>query len=289
MCLNVAVSERSPTACDTRMGASSTAPDHAFIVCMQATWSKGTTVSVDLAIDFDKSVGYCFEGSGFGGITVAHELETGFNFLGLTGGVSWKAVGATTTHGGGGDEGGHKGRALSRGNALSLTAVASYSTSDDPAMAGAASDLFITPSLSIRLLSVLPITIGPDQTFFCANGASAMEIHKTWQILEMPAYTSDNDLYDKDILAKAETNSLPESMQYELYNRNIGQFEGVELSLKQKMQQAAERATEEDTWNAGKSSGSRSRRGVIGRVWSAQECQAWGVVVDRAQLRKSGL
>ena len=124
---------------------------------------------------------------------------------------------------------------ISRGSTISLEAEVGYATSDEPATAGMASDLFITPSLSLKLITLLPI-----QWASCDNGAQTGNLVTRWQMI------SGGDLYET-LDASVAVNTLAQDNIDAAMPSTAG---GDTEELRETLRGEAEKARKDDTWNA---------------------------------------
>jgi len=145
------------------------------------SWTKGSTAEVALDVSIADSKG---NSKAIGGsVGVEFEMTTA---MGVSFGAHFDlgglpAFGISAEYAGEGSSGASAEKVRSQGNSLTLSAELSYSTSGDPGLDGAASDLFVTPSLAIRTLKVLPVIF--QHTGGLCGGLAGAELTK-WQLLD---------------------------------------------------------------------------------------------------------
>ena len=141
-----------------------------------ATWEKGSTSSVALTLDTSDAKGLEVAGAFGPGITGQFGMNIGFAWGALASAGIIAAEGESEAQLGTSSEASTE-RAVSTGSTVSLSASMSYTTSDDAATAGLASDLFVTPALSVRLITLLPIV------FDCTAGGDEMPEVTRWEMI----------------------------------------------------------------------------------------------------------
>ena len=147
------------------------------------TWSKGSSTEMQIAVSVENGRGDKWELDGHVGFEHEFTAEVG-TFAGIGAGVQFNVeskIGAVTVMGKtGGEWSWSRAQALNRGNKVTLTAGVSYTTSSgDMGMTGVSGDLFITPSVAIRSLTVLPILFDPAK---CAGYEEPT--YQNWELID---------------------------------------------------------------------------------------------------------
>ena len=113
------------------------------------------------------------------GVDVESNIEAGFSWGGQMA-MAMKVMDLEIAAGASGSYEQDTGSVISSGNTIAFTAEVEYSTSDDPALAGVASDLYVAPTLAIQTLQSLPID------FVCPNGGVELNVVTEWRLIQMP-------------------------------------------------------------------------------------------------------
>jgi hypothetical protein len=150
-----------------------------------STWESGTTMSLSL------DVGYTDESGTFHGVEgyLGGHAESKANFgagagIGafVFGGADAPIFEIDAQAGGGYEHENSVARTINHGNSVSFAASTSFSTSEE--ITGAYADLFITPALAIRTITVLPIVFNDDDVDPTQCMGLAQNEKSTWELLD---------------------------------------------------------------------------------------------------------
>ena len=143
-----------------------------------SSWTKETSSTLSLSVEMEDSGTYMLGANVVGGSYSKTDVKAGF---------SWGPQGSATILAGesdlklttGGDDEWSKSKVVSQGNEVHISTEVTYSTSGYAGADGAASDLFVVPSLSLLTLRTLPIYFDSEMCF-AKEGAETTK----WVLLE---------------------------------------------------------------------------------------------------------